>query len=299
MSENDDLCPEGSKLRAEADKKLKSFNLFGSASKRQGEAADLYARAAAKFRVARLWEEAAEAYLLAAKNLEKSSPDDWVDARKNYEECAKCFAKCKPEDAIEPYRAAAALSLKENSFSMAAHLYKSLGEMCEQEELEMDTILEAYTKAATYFEAADAVKNQLDMLMKVAFMNARLENYNAAIEAYDQIIRASTKGASKSTGEIAVFNCVLCSLASKEYTTEKAESGFESYKDMFDGFARSTNGKLLEGIFDAIRQSDVDKWEGAIKEADRRSTISSFHRSLLSQAQQLKLEGGTDEVDLM
>lgn len=49
-----DLCPEGDKLRAEADKRLKSLNLFGAASKRLMDAAELYGRAANKYRVARL-----------------------------------------------------------------------------------------------------------------------------------------------------------------------------------------------------------------------------------------------------
>lgn len=60
-------------------------------------------------------------------------------------------------------------------------------------------------------------------------------------------------GASKSTGEMAAVNCVLCHLAGKDSTTEQAEAAFESYKDAFDSLERSTFGRLLDGLLQALR----------------------------------------------
>lgn len=44
---------EANELRSKADKKLKGFNLFGSRARRLEEAAELYERAAAKYRVSK------------------------------------------------------------------------------------------------------------------------------------------------------------------------------------------------------------------------------------------------------
>lgn len=43
--------------------------------------------------------------MAAANNYHKASQDGWIDARKNYEEAAKCFAKCNPEGPIWVVRA--------------------------------------------------------------------------------------------------------------------------------------------------------------------------------------------------
>ncbi|SPQ97409.1 Soluble NSF attachment protein, SNAP [Plasmodiophora brassicae] len=289
-----DLCPEGDKLRAEADKRLKSLNLFGAASKRLMDAAELYGRAANKYRVARLWKKAGETHMAAANNYHKASQDGWIDARKNYEEAAKCFAKCNPEDALEAYKCAAQLSLEENSFSMAAHHYKSMGEICEDEELDIEQTIEAYSKAADCFETADSPKNAIEMTMKVAFFNAKIEQYDRAIEAYKKVVEGSTKGASKSTGEMAAVNCVLCHLAGKDSTTEQAEAAFESYKDAFDSLERSTFGRLLDGLLQALRHGDVDEWESAVTQAEKKSPMTPFHKSMIAQAQKAKLESAAE-----
>lgn len=97
-------------------------------------------------------------------------------------------------DALEAYKCAAQLSLEENSFSMAAHHYKSMGEICEDEELDIEQTIEAYSKAADCFETADSPKNAIEMTMKVAFFNAKIEQYDRAIEAYKKVVEGSTKG---------------------------------------------------------------------------------------------------------
>lgn len=72
-------------------------------------------------------------------------------------------------------------------FTMAAKLHQSIAEMYETESIDLERAVQNYEQAADYFRGEESNSSANKCLLKVAQYAAHLENYEKAINIYEQV----------------------------------------------------------------------------------------------------------------
>lgn len=73
-------------------------------------------------------------------------------------------------------------------FTMAAKHHQSIAEMYENEAIDLERAVQHYEQAADYFRGEESNSSANKCLLKVAQYAAQLENYEKAIQIYEQVI---------------------------------------------------------------------------------------------------------------
>lgn len=92
-----------------------------------------------------------------------------------FSEAVNCLLK-----AIEIY-------LEMGRFTMAAKHHQSIAEMYESEAVDLERAVHHYEQAADYFRGEESNSSANKCLLKVAQYAAQLENYEKAIQIYEQV----------------------------------------------------------------------------------------------------------------
>jgi alpha-soluble NSF attachment protein len=72
-------------------------------------------------------------------------------------------------------------------FTMAAKHHQSIAELYETEAVDLDRAVQHYEQAADYFKGEESNSSANKCLLKVAQYAAQLENYDKAIQIYEQV----------------------------------------------------------------------------------------------------------------
>lgn len=72
-------------------------------------------------------------------------------------------------------------------FTMAAKHHQSIAEIYESEAVDLDRAVHHYEQAADYFRGEESNSSANKCLLKVAQYAAQLENYDKAIQIYEQV----------------------------------------------------------------------------------------------------------------
>lgn len=83
-------------------------------------------------------------------------------------------------------------------FTMAAKHHQSIAEMYESESVDLDRAVHHYEQAADYFRGEESNSSANKCLLKVAQYAAQLENYDKAIQIYEQVRSTSLEFHSES-----------------------------------------------------------------------------------------------------
>lgn len=73
-------------------------------------------------------------------------------------------------------------------FTMAAKHHQTIAEVYETEAVDLDRAVQHYEQAADYFKGEESNSSANKCLLKVAQYAAQLENYDKAIQIYEQVI---------------------------------------------------------------------------------------------------------------
>lgn len=76
-------------------------------------------------------------------------------------------------------------------FTMAAKHHQSIAEIYESEAVDLERAVHHYEQAADYFRGEESNSSANKCLLKVAQYAAQLENYDKAIQIYEQVKRGS------------------------------------------------------------------------------------------------------------
>jgi len=185
MSENEQKAIQ---LVEEADKKLGAKSgflsaLFGGSSKTD-EALELLARAANMFKMAKKWSQAGNTFSKIANHHVKEGAKH--DAATNYVEAANCFKKTDPKEAAGSLQKAIDIYTDMGRFTIAAKHHQTVAELFESEAADLDCAIQHYETAADYFKGEESNSSATKCLVKVAQYAAQLENYDKAIQIYEQ-----------------------------------------------------------------------------------------------------------------
>uniref|UniRef100_A0A8C5R140 NSF attachment protein alpha n=1 Tax=Leptobrachium leishanense TaxID=445787 RepID=A0A8C5R140_9ANUR len=255
---------EALQLLAEADKKVKSSQsffsgLFGGSSKVE-EACELYARAANMFKMVKNWNAAGSAFCQAAQlHLQVSSKHD---AATNFVDAGNAFKKSDPQEAINCLLRAIEIYTDMGRFTIAAKHHISIAEIYEAELVDIEKAIAHYEQAADYYKGEESNSSANKCLLKVATYAAQLEQYQKAVEIYEQVgTSAMDSPLLKYSAKDYFFKAALCHFC---IDMLNAKLAVQKYEEMFPAFTDSRECKLLKKLLDAHEEQNLDNYTDAV-----------------------------------
>ncbi|XP_069908240.1 beta-soluble NSF attachment protein isoform X2 [Oryctolagus cuniculus] len=221
---------EAVQLMAEAEKRVKASHsflrgLFGG-NTRIEEACEMYTRAANMFKMAKNWSAAGNAFCQAAKlHMQLQSKHD---SATSFVDAGNAYKKADPQEAINCLNAAIDIYTDMGRFTIAAKHHITIAEIYETELVDIEKAIAHYEQSADYYKGEESNSSANKCLLKVAAYAAQLEQYQKAIEIYEQL-------------------------------------ALEKYEEMFPAFTDSRECKLLKKLLEAHEEQNSEAYTEAVE----------------------------------
>lgn len=284
---------------AEAEKLLKpqlGLMLFFSGSSqsyRLEEATDLYIQAANQYRLMKDYDQAGKQFINAA-NVQKQLKNH-NDVANHLVEAYKCFKGVSPPEAIDSLSQAIHIFLTQNGqFRRAANFTMDLGELYESTN-DLPNAMKSYEQAGDYFvtDHAEALSNKA--YLKCADLSCLSGEYSKAIELYDTIIKKLLGNSlSKWNLKDYFFKSILCTLCLNDVI--EAQKKLDYYLQEEPAFEATREYKLLQEIFTAIDQGDIQLYSDKVFEYDQFSKLDKLKTQLLLKVKNSVVEKEEDDL---
>jgi len=288
MSDNEQKALQ---LVEEADKKLGAKSgflsaLFGGSSKTD-EALELLARAANMFKMAKKWSQAGNTFSKIANHHVKEGAKH--DAATNYVEAANCFKKTDPKEAAGSLQKAIDIYTDMGRFTIAAKHHQTVAELFESEAADLDCAIQHYETAADYFKGEESNSSATKCLVKVAQYAAQLENYDKAIQIYEQVAAAALESnLLKYSAKDYFFRASLCHLC---VDSINATHAVNKYEEQHPAFGDSREAKLVKTLCSEIENQDIEAFTEAVKQFDSISRLDGWYTTLLLRVKKSLSDG--------
>uniref|UniRef100_A0A3Q4AP03 Uncharacterized protein n=1 Tax=Mola mola TaxID=94237 RepID=A0A3Q4AP03_MOLML len=169
----------------------------------------------------------------------------------------------------------------------------SIAEIYETELVDIDKAIAHYEQAGDYYKGEESTSSANKCLLKVATYTAQLEQYQKAIEIYEQVgTHAMDSTLLKYSAKDHFFKAALCHFC---VDMLNAKLAVQKYEEMFPAFSDSRECKLLKKLLDAYEEQNVDAYTDSVKEYD---TISRLDQWLTTMLLRIKKTIQDDESDL-
>lgn len=280
-------------LLQKADKALQSasggFSFFGGRSEKYENAADLYTQAANAFRAQKQNKEAGLAFEKAAA-IQTQNLNEPDDAANSLQEAFKVYRKTDPEDAARVLSSAIQHYVGRGNFRRAATQQQYLAEVYETEIGDMKKALDAYEKAAEWFDSDNAEALANKHFLKVADLAAIEGDYYKSIEQYERVGKSSiNNNLMKWSVKDYFLKAGICHLASGDLVA--TNRALESYRDIDPTFASTREHQLLVDLTQAVDQGDQEAFTDKLFQYDQLSKLDKWKTTLL-----LRIKNNIEEV---
>ncbi|ODM16066.1 putative vesicular-fusion protein sec17 [Aspergillus cristatus] len=270
-------------LLQKAEKALQSassgFSFFGGRTEKYENAADLYTQAANAFRVQKLNKEAGLAFEKAA-SIQADNLNEQDDAANSLNEAFKVYRKSDPEDGARVLSSAINHYVLKGNLRRAATQQQHLAEVYEVELGDMKKAVEAYEKAAEWFDGDNAEALANKHYLKVADLAALEGDYYKSIEHYERIGRSSiNNNLMKWSVKDYFLKAGICHLATNDLVA--TNRALESYRDIDTTFASQREHQLLVDLVQAIEQGDQEAFADKLFQYDQLSKLDKWKTTLL------------------
>ncbi|OJD17909.1 hypothetical protein AJ78_02014 [Emergomyces pasteurianus Ep9510] len=283
-------------LLQKADKALQSasggFSLFGGRTEKYENAADLYSQAANAFRAQKMNKEAGMAFERAAavftNNL--NEPDD---AANILTEAFKVYRKTDPEDAARVLKVSIQHYISKGNFRRAATHQQNLAEIYEVEIGDETRALEAYEKAAEWYEGDNAEALANKYYLKVADLAALKGDYYKSIEHFERVAKSSiNNNLMKYSVKDYFLKAGICHLASNDLVA--TNRALQNYRDLDNSFTTTREHMLLVDLAQAVEQGDAESFGDKLFQYDQLSKLDKWKTALLLRVKNNIEEPGED-----
>ncbi|XP_007191935.1 beta-soluble NSF attachment protein isoform X2 [Balaenoptera acutorostrata] len=254
---------EAVQLMAEAEKRVKASHsflrgLFGG-NTRIEEACEMYTRAANMFKMAKNWSAAGNAFCQAAKlHMQLQSKHD---SATSFVDAGNAYKKADPQEAINCLNAAIDIYTDMGRFTIAAKHHITIAEIYETELVDIEKAIAHYEQSADYYKGEESNSSANKCLLKVAAYAAQLEQYQKAIEIFEQL-------------------------------------ALEKYEEMFPAFTDSRECKLLKKLLEAHEEQNSEAYTEAVKEFDSISRLDQWLTTMLLRIKKSIQGDGEGDGDL-
>ncbi|XP_044472902.1 alpha-soluble NSF attachment protein-like isoform X3 [Mangifera indica] len=258
-----DHLAKAQEFEKKAEKKIKSWSLFGS---RYDDAAELYAKSANHFKLAKSWDRAGSLYVILSD----------------------CHLKI-----ISMKLPLLVLMLQTVTRKLQT---KDIGELYELEQNNEKAIL-YFERASEYFENAEATTSANQCKLKVAQFSAQQEQYQKAIEIYEKIARQSLNINLLKYGVRGhLLNAGLCQLCRGDVVA--ITNALERYENLDLTFSRTREYKFLADLATTIEEEDVTKFTHVVREFDSITRLDPWKTTLLWRVKEALKAKELEEDDL-
>ncbi|XP_045470521.1 alpha-soluble NSF attachment protein-like [Harmonia axyridis] len=251
------LETKASQLIAEAEKKLTPFsifNIFFNKSGKYEQAGECYQRAANLLKGSKNWPKAAACFARCAEIHQEIN--NQYDAALNFSQAASCYKKCDSRTAIACLEKAIEVLTDIGRFSMAAKHHQTIAEIYELQLLDVKNAVCHFEQASEYFRMEDNNVSAEACLLKVAHYSAIFEDYQKAIEIYQQVALVHI-GATllRYNVQVYLFKAALCHLCADLLSGKHV---IRKYVELFPMFEDTVEGRFLAEIVDRIDEDDLN-----------------------------------------
>ncbi|KAI9110776.1 hypothetical protein K1719_018214 [Acacia pycnantha] len=286
-----DQLARGEEFEAKAEKKLNSWGLFGS---KYEDAADLFDKAANSFKLAKAWDKAGSTYIKLANCYFKVESKH--EAAQAYVDAAHCYKKTNINEAVSCLDEAVNIFCEIGRLSMAARYFKEIAELHESEQ-NIEQAIVYYEKAADFFANEEVTTSANQCKQKVAQFAAQLEQYQKAIDIYEDIARQSLNNNLLKYGVKGhLLNAGMCQLCKGDDVA--ITNALERYQELDPTFSGTREYRLLADIADSVEQEDVGKFTDVVKEFDSMTPLDSWKTTLLLRVKEKLKSKELEEDDL-
>ncbi|NXN77008.1 SNAB protein, partial [Bombycilla garrulus] len=282
---------EAVQLMAEAEKRVKGSHsflrgLFGG-NTRVEEACEMYTRAANMFKIAKNWSAAGNAFCQAAKlHMQLQSKHD---SATSFVDAGNAYKKADPQEAINCLNAAIDIYTDMGRFTIAAKHHITIAEIYEAELVDIEKVrgrrgrrISRETSALCVpgiAQSEGVLSSANKCLLKVAAYAAQLEQYQKAIEIYEQVgTNTMDNPLLKYSAKEYFFKAALCHFIVDELNAKLA---LEKYEEMFPAFTDSRECKLLKKLLEAHEEQNSEAYTEAVKEFDSISRLDQWLTTML------------------
>uniref|UniRef100_A0A8D2HI76 NSF attachment protein beta n=1 Tax=Urocitellus parryii TaxID=9999 RepID=A0A8D2HI76_UROPR len=292
---------EAVQLMAEAEKRVKASHsflrgLFGG-NTRIEEACEMYTRAANMFKMAKNWSAAGNAFCQAAKlHMQLQSKHD---SATSFVDAGNAYKKADPQEAINCLNAAIDIYTDMGRFTIAAKHHITIAEIYETELVDIEKAIAHYEQSADYYKGEESNSSANKCLLKVAAYAAQLEQYQKAIEIYEQV-RILMIPVLMYHHQCLFFSIALL-MSIKSDTDEWSflpQLALEKYEEMFPAFTDSRECKLLKKLLEAHEEQNSEAYTEAVKEFDSISRLDQWLTTMLLRIKKSIQGDGEGDGDL-
>ncbi|KAK9075837.1 hypothetical protein SSX86_004166 [Deinandra increscens subsp. villosa] len=287
-----DQIAKGLEFEKKAEKKLNGWGFFGS---KYEDAGDLYEKAANCYKLAKSWDQAGSVYVkLAECHLKMDSKHEAANA---YADAAHSYKKTNTKECIAHLEQALNLFMEIGRLSMSARYCKEIAELYEHEQ-NLEQAIAYYDKAADLFQGEEVATAANQCKQKIAQFSAQLEQYQKAIEIYEDIARQSLNNNLLKYGVRGhLLNAGICQLCKGDVVA--ITNALERYQELDPTFSGTREYKLLEDLAAAMDEEEVAKFTDAVKEFDSMTKLDEWKTTLLLRVKLLlKAKEEEDDDDL-
>uniref|UniRef100_A0A452FD76 NSF attachment protein beta n=1 Tax=Capra hircus TaxID=9925 RepID=A0A452FD76_CAPHI len=285
---------EAVQLMAEAEKRVKASHsflrgLFGG-NTRIEEACEMYTRAANMFKMAKNWSAAGNAFCQAAKlHMQLQSKHD---SATSFVDAGNAYKKADPQ----VNQGVTALFPPQGRFTIAAKHHITIAEIYETELVDIEKAIAHYEQSADYYKGEESNSSANKCLLKVAAYAAQLEQYQKAIEIFEQIgANTMDNPLLKYSAKDYFFKAALCHFIVDELNAKLA---LEKYEEMFPAFTDSRECKLLKKLLEAHEEQNSEAYTEAVKEFDSISRLDQWLTTMLLRIKKSIQGDGEGDGDL-
>ncbi|KAL0477968.1 alpha-soluble NSF attachment protein [Acrasis kona] len=281
---------KGDEFLEQAEKKLKGWGLL---SNKYEDALELYSKAINIYKMNKAWDKAADVLQRTVACHNKC--DSKYDAATALNEAGQMLKKMPDniEASVRVMSESVEIFLELGKLNQAAKIEKEIGEALEEVENYADAIVHLQ-RAADLYESENQKTTANICLLKVAHMNASLENYEPAIELFEKSIEYAVDDRMlKFQAKEYIFKAAACRLAqiTDKDQLEDFKTKYEEYKDMDVHFPDSFEAKLIDGVVEAWDKGDLRLFQQHMRDYDRIKKLDPWKMNLF-----LKIKSGVENV---
>ncbi|KAM5164637.1 beta-soluble NSF attachment protein isoform 2-T2 [Mantella aurantiaca] len=202
------------------------------------------------------------------------------EACEMYARAANMFKMVKNwSEAINCLNAAIDIYTDMGRFTIAAKHHITIAEIYETELVDIEKAIAHYEQSADYYKGEESNSSANKCLLKVAAYTAQLEQYQKAIEIYEQVGTSTMDNPLlKYSAKEYFFKAALCHFIVDELNAKLA---VEKYEEMFPAFSDSRECKLLKKLLEAHEEQNSDSYTEAVKEFDSISRLDQWLTTML------------------
>lgn len=229
------------------------------------------------FKMSKKWSEAGSAFCSAAELHSKAGSRH--DAATNYVDAANCYKKNDPNESVACLMKAIDIYTDMGRFTMAAKHHQTIAELYETEVNDLQRAMQHYEQAADYFKGEESTSSANKCMLKVAQYAAQLEDYEKAIQIYEQVATSCLNSSLlKHSAKEYFFRAALCHLC---VDLLNAQHALDKYIQQYPAFQDGREYKLVKTLCEHLEEQNIEGFTDAVKDYDSISRLDQWYTTML------------------